>query len=70
MKENVKISKVFEKERRDFIEFRTSYRMKAECEKCKIKLNEQIIEEVDEFEYLVLIMCKHGSMEGKIQKKA
>ncbi len=51
------------------IEFGNPYRVRTECEKqCKIKLtnNGKIMEEVNEFKYLGLILCKHESMEGGV----
>ncbi len=61
---------VFEREMRDIIEFESPYRLRTECEKqCEIKWNGQIIEEVNQFKYLGLILWKHGSMEGEIQEK-
>jgi len=73
LKVNVKKSKVmiFEREEHDVIDFGNPYRVRTECKKqCKIKLGGQIMEEVNEFKYLGLILCKHGSMEGEICEKA
>lgn len=40
--------------------FGNPYRLRAECKKqCKIKLNGQILEKVNESEYLGLILCKY-----------
>jgi len=33
-------------------------------------MNEQIMEEVSEFKYLCSVLCKYGSMEGKIRERA
>ncbi len=69
MKVNVKKSKVvvFEREKHDLIEFKNPYRLRTECEKqCEIKLKGLLMEEVNEFKYLGLILCKHESMEGEV----
>ncbi len=45
--------------------------MGIECEKeCKIILNGEEMEEVNEFNYLGSIMCKHGGTEGETREKA
>ncbi len=36
---------------------------------CKIWLGKEKMEEVNEFKYLVTILCNHGSMEGEIREK-
>ncbi len=35
---------------------------------CKIWMGKKKMEEVTEFKYLGTILCKHGSMEGKIRE--
>ncbi len=50
------------------------YRVGIECEKeCKIILNGEEMEEVNEFKYLGSVMCKHGgtrSTEGETRERA
>ncbi len=42
-----------------------------ECEKeCKITLNGEEMEEVNEFKYLESVMCKHGGTEGETRERA
>ncbi len=42
-----------------------------ECEKeCKIILNGEAMEEVNEFKYLGSVMCKHGGTEGETRERA
>ncbi len=53
------------------IEFASQYRMRAENQRqCKIRMNGQIMEEVNEFKYLGSILCKYGSMDGEIRERA
>ncbi len=73
LKLNVKKSKVmgFEREKCDGIEFGYPYRVRTEHEKqCEIKMNGRIMEEVYEYKYLGLILCKCGSKEGEVREKA
>ncbi len=45
--------------------------MRIESQKqCKIKMNEQIMEKMNEFKYLGSILCKYGSMEEEIREKS
>ncbi len=45
--------------------------MEIECEKeCKIILNGEEMEEVNEFKYHESVMCKHGGMEGEVSERA
>ncbi len=45
--------------------------MGIECEKeCKIILNGEKMEEVNEFKYLGSVMCKHGGTEGETRERA
>ncbi len=37
---------------------------------CKIILNGEEMEEVNEFKYLRSVMCKHGGTEGETREKA
>ncbi len=44
--------------------------MRAENQRqCKVRMNGQILEEVNEFKYLGSIFCKYGSMEGEIRER-
>lgn len=44
-------------------------RVKSVCQKqCVIKINGQIIEEVNDFKYFGFILCKHGSMEKETRE--
>ncbi len=55
----------------DVIEFGIAYRVRTEFKKqCEIKLNGQIMEEVNEFKYLGSILCRHKSVEEEVQEKA
>ncbi len=61
---------VSEKRKSEVIEFANQYRMRAENQRqCKIRMNGQIMEEVNEFKYLGSILCKYGSMEGEIRER-
>ncbi len=45
--------------------------MEIECEKeCKIILNGDEMEEINEFKYLGSVMCKHSGKEGEIRERA
>ncbi len=45
--------------------------MRAENQRqSKIRMNGQIMEEVNEFKYLGSILCKYGSIEGEIRERA
>ncbi len=45
--------------------------MGIECEKkCKIILNGEAMEKVNEFKYLGSVMCKHGGTEGETRERA
>ncbi len=61
---------VFEKRKSEVNEFAYQYRMRVKSQKkCKIKMNEQIMEEVNEFKCLGSILCKYESMEGEIRER-
>ncbi len=60
----------YKKRKSEVIEFANQYRMRAKNQRqCKIRMNEQLMEEVNEFKYLGSI-CKYGSMEGEIRERA
>ncbi len=62
---------VCERSRSEVEDFVCPYRVGIECEKeCKIILNGEEMEEVNEFKYLGSVMCKHGGMEGEIRERA
>ena len=73
LKVNVNKSKVivFERSRSEVVDFECPYRVRVECPKeLDIRLNGEIMEEVDEFKYLGSILCKYGSMEGETRERA
>ncbi len=74
LKVNVGKSKVMVFEKRELstvTAFANQYRMIAENQRqCKIRMNGQIMEEVNECIYLGSILCKYGSMEGEIRERA
>ncbi len=60
----------FERAREQTINFAKPYRVESEAILgCKIWLQKEKMEEVNEFKYLETILCKHGSMEGEIRKR-
>ncbi len=62
---------VFEKRKSEVIEFANQYRTRAQNQRqCKIKMNRQILVEVNEFKYHGSIFYKYGSMEGEIRERA
>ena len=73
LKVNVDKSKVmvFERSKSEVIDFKCPYRVRVECPKeCKIELNGEQMEEVQEFKYLGTTLCKHGSAEGETRERA
>ncbi len=61
---------VFERVREQTIDFVKPYRMGSEAiPECKIWLEKEKMEEVNEFRDLGTILCKHGSMEGEIRER-
>ncbi len=61
---------VCEQSRSEVVDFVCPYRVGIECEKeCKIILNGEEMEEVNDFKYLGSVMCKHGGTEGETRKK-
>ncbi len=73
LKVNVNESKVMvcERSRSEVVDFVCPYRVEIECEKeCKIILNGEEMEEVNEFKYLGSVMGKHGDTEGETRERA
>ena len=73
LKVNVSKSKVmvFERCRRDVIDFECPYRVRLESPKeLDIRLNGERMGEVDEFKYLGSVFCKDGSMDGEMRERA
>ncbi len=61
---------IFERAREHTINFAKPYRVGPEAILgCKIWSGKEKMEEVNEFKYLGAILCKHGSMEGKIRER-
>ncbi len=61
---------VFERAREQTIDFAKPFRGGPEAILgCKIWLGKEKMEEVNEFKYLGTLLCKHGSMEGKIRER-
>ncbi len=59
------------KRKSEVTEFANQYRMRAKNQRqCKIRMNGQIMEEVNEFKYLGFFFYKYGSMEGEIRERA
>ncbi len=53
------------------MDFICPYRVGTECEQeCKITLNGEEMEEVNEFKYLGSVMCKHDGTEGETRERA
>ncbi len=72
LKVNVSKSKVMvcERSRSEVVAFVCPYRVGIECEReCKIILNGEEMEEVNECKYLGSIMGQHGGTEGSRDKK-
>ncbi len=62
---------VCERSRSEVMDFVCPYRVGIECEnECKIILNGEEMEEVNEFKYLGSIMCKHGGTKGETRERA
>ncbi len=62
---------VCEQSRSEVVDFVCLYRVGIECEKeCKIILNGEEMEEVNEFQYLGSVICQHGSTEGETRERA
>ncbi len=62
---------VCERSRSEVVDLVCPYRVGIECEKeCKIILNGEEMEEVNEFKYLGSFMCKHGGTEGETREGA
>ncbi len=73
LKVNVNKSKVMlcGRSKGEVEDFVCPYKVGIECEKeCKIILNGEKMEEVNEFKYLGSAMCRHGGTEGEIRGRA
>ncbi len=52
------------------INFNTDYRVRLPAvESCRIMLGSEKMEEVSEFKYLEIVLCKHGGREGEIRER-
>ncbi len=61
---------VFERAREQTVNFAKPYRVGLEAILgSKIWLGKEKMEEMNEFKYFGTILCKHGSMEGKIRER-
>lgn len=61
---------VFERRMHETIDFKEKYRIKKEHKKsCKIKLKNEVLEEVESFKYLGAVLCKYGKMESEIKER-
>ncbi len=72
LKVNVNKSKVMvcERSRSEVVDFVCPYRVGIECEKeCKITLNDEEMEEVNEFKYLGSVMCISMVVQKERQEK-
>ncbi len=57
--------------RSEVVDFVCPYRVGIECEKeCKIILNGEEMEEVNEFKYPGSVVCKHDGTEGETRERA
>ena len=62
---------VFERRKTEVVKFCQPYRVRMENESgCKIIMGGKCLEEVKEFKYLGTMLCKYGSMEGKVRERA
>ncbi len=62
---------VCEWSRSEVVDFVCPYRVGIKCEKeCKIILNGEAMDEVNEFKYLGSVMCKHGGTEEETRERA
>lgn len=53
------------------VNFECIYKVKISCAmECEIRMDRGKMEEVQEFMYLSLILCKHGSMGNKTRERA
>ncbi len=69
---NVNKSKVMvcERSRSEVVAFVCPYKVGIACEKeCKITLNGEDMEEVNELKYLGSVMCKHDGTEGETRER-
>ena len=73
LRENCEKSKVmvFERRKTEVNGFDIPYSIRSENErKYKITMGGKCLEEVNEFKYLGTVLCKFGSMEGKVRERA
>ncbi len=73
LKVNAGKSKVmaFERAKDEMISFAKPYRVRKNCIKgCEIWLGKERIEEVSEFKHIGTVLCKHGTLEGKMRERA
>ncbi len=56
--------------RSEVVEFVCPYRVGIECEnECKIFLNDEEVEEINEFKYPGSVMCNYGGTEGETRER-
>lgn len=60
---------VFERKRTGYLQSHTRVRAEG-TPKCRIRLREERLEEVTEFEYLGTVLREHGSVEGEVRERA
>ncbi len=61
---------VFERREEEVINFNTACRVRLPAvARCRIMLGSEKMEEVNEFNYLGTVLCKHGGMEGEIRER-
>ncbi len=61
---------VSERREGEVIDFNTAYRVRMPAvARCRIMLGREKMEEVSEFKYLGIVLCKHGGMEGEIRER-
>ncbi len=61
---------VFEKREDEVVDFNTAYKVRLPAvARCRVMLGSEKMEEVSEFKYLGIVLCKHGRMEGEIRER-